>query len=87
MYNALVPNGVAIIAGYVDIHSFRFHWMKLSWIGFYLTKIAEMVGVSGSTFYCFLEREGISSTSKYCDISLTVQWLQSNRNTQMMVRG
>ena len=38
-------------------------------LGFTCTKIAEMVGISRSTLYRFLGREGIPSTRKYSDIS------------------
>ena len=38
-------------------------------LGFTWTKIAELVGVSRSTIYRYLEREGISPTCKYSDIS------------------
>ena len=38
-------------------------------LGFTWTKIAEMIGISRSTLYRFLEREGISSTRKYSEIS------------------
>ena len=41
-----------------------FRGLEFTW-----TNIAEMVGISRSTLYRFLEREGISSTVKYCDIS------------------
>ena len=55
-------------------------------LGFSWTKIAEMVGISRSTLYRFLEREGITSTGKYSDISSSDLDRAANWSTQMMVR-
>ena len=59
-------------AGYVDVHSFKCHWTKwntlVDWVslGLKLQKWWESVGRSTLRF---LEREGISLTRKYSDIS------------------